>query len=69
LALILESDNAENLGSLFEMFETTGFTICGFSSETATGFSVSIFTFSLESLMPLPLLMPLLSFLTASTIE
>jgi hypothetical protein len=61
LARILESDKAENLASLFGVFETVGFTIGVFSSVAGTGFTVSTFSLSLT--------LPLFSFLTASTIE
>jgi hypothetical protein len=40
---MLESEKAENLGSLFERFEITGFAIGVFSSGTAIGFTVSFF--------------------------
>ncbi len=40
---MLESDKAENFASLLGGTETAGLAICGFSSTTATGLSISAF--------------------------
>ncbi|HEU4791769.1 MAG TPA: hypothetical protein VFS71_18940 [Flavobacterium sp.] len=68
LARILESDKAENLASLLELFVVSGFVICVFSSATTIGLAIA--TFSILLLMPLLiLLVSLVSFLETSTIE
>jgi hypothetical protein len=64
LARILESDKAENLASLLGMPGIRGFGICGFSSETAIGLVISLFSVLLSIL-----LFSLTSFLAISAIE
>ncbi|TRX30874.1 hypothetical protein FNW52_19735 [Flavobacterium sp. ZT3R18] len=57
MARILESDNAETLGSLLDGFGVTTAAACGFSG-VAIGFEASVFKlkFSLLLLLKLPLI-------------
>jgi hypothetical protein len=52
LARILESDNAETLGSLFDGFEVTIAAACGFSG-VATGIETSVFKLKFSLLLSL----------------